>query len=232
MNRKGIFNVIFIVLLGYYGYLIFNLNQYNQDEKEIINNTREITRYQQDKDDDLTEHKSLHDSTTNQKENIVKKNTGYANREDNNTSIIPRKQLKEQLPKGFDCIISIPSISLEKIVYTGNSRDERLQQYDLITATEDMKYVNGGNYIICGHYSQLYGHSLNRLKDVNKGDYVYIDSNNTIHKYKVNAVTYESMTDTSSFCKQTENKELTIISCAKYVGPDQYIVVKCSFVNE
>ena len=33
----------------------------------------------------------------------------------------------------------------------------------LITADAHMRYKNGGNYIICGHASKLYGHSLNRL---------------------------------------------------------------------
>lgn len=232
MNRKGLLCVIILVLLGYYGHLVFDASQNNQYEKEIIKNTRETNYSHEDETDDVAEHKNLLNSEIDPKDNIMQNDTNHENGEKNTNSTVPIEQAAEQLPKGFDCIINIPSISLEKIVYTGNSRDERLQQYNLITATEDMKYVNGGNYIICGHYSQLYGHSLNRLQDVNEGDYVYIDSNNTIYKYKVQTVTFESMTDTSSFCKQTEEKELTIISCAKYVGPDQYIVVKCSFVKE
>ena len=150
-----------------------------------------------------------------------------------NTETISIKKNKSQnnLPEGMDCIITIPSISLEKIVYTGSLREGHLNQYDLITAAEDMKYCNGGNYIICGHYSQLYGHSLNRLKEVDEGDCVYINLNGILHKYVVYSKEFETMTDTSSYCIQTEQRELTIISCAKYIGLDKYIVIKCELVN-
>ena len=132
------------------------------------------------------------------------------------------------LPKDADCIVYIPSIELEKIVYTGSNRHGYLEEYMLITAAEDMRYSNGGNYVICGHNSQLYGHSLNRIRDVSMNDIVYIIQESKIHQYKVSSITYEEMEDTSHFCEQNGVNQITILSCAKYAGKNKYIVIKCT----
>ena len=91
-----------------------------------------------------------------------------------------------------------------------------------------MQYHNGGNYIVCGHASQVYGHSLNRLKEIKCGDKVYIWNNHKKDCYKVQFITYEPMNETSSFCCQTKEQQITIISCAKYVAEDMYIVIRCT----
>ena len=125
-----------------------------------------------------------------------------------------------------DCIIEIPDIDLAKIVYSGVDREKKLDDYDLITAASDMKFSNGGNYIICGHASRLYGHSLNRLKEVHKGTLIQIWANNEVKNYKINKVYYENMNDTNKYCKQTGKSEITIISCAKYISQESYIIIK------
>lgn len=216
--------LLILLILGYYGKLVVKLNQNNETEKQVIEDIKQMFILQEDTGN-VSIQNGVPETVMSPIENV--EDSTQAN------SIIPLKaeNVQETLPKGFDCIISIPSISLEKIVYTGDSREEHLEQYDLITSADDMQYSNGGNYIICGHYSQLYGHSLNRLKDVSKGDYVYINSNDELHKYKVYSKTFETMTDTSSFCIQTEQRELTVISCAKYIGVDKYIVIKCELIN-
>lgn len=124
-----------------------------------------------------------------------------------------------------DCILIIPDINLEKIVYTGKNREQHLENYELITASENMEYGNGGNYIICGHASRLYGHSLNRLKEVKKGTKIQIRTKEKNEEYIVNKVTYENMNNTSKYCNQTQNNTLTIISCAKYISEESYIVI-------
>lgn len=124
-----------------------------------------------------------------------------------------------------DCVLVIPDIDLEKIVYTGKNREQHLENYELITASENMKYTNGGNYIICGHASRLYGHSLNRLKEVKKGTKIQIWTRDKMEEYIVNQVTYQNMNQTSQYCNQTQSNTLTIISCAKYVSKESYIVI-------
>lgn len=125
-----------------------------------------------------------------------------------------------------DCIIEIPDINLSKIVYSGNERDNHLNNYELVTATSDMKYSQGGNYIICGHASRLYGHSLNRIKEITKGTEIIIFNNNKTDKYIVNKVYFANMNETDKYCIQTNKRELTIISCAKYISKESYIVIK------
>lgn len=125
-----------------------------------------------------------------------------------------------------DCILSIPDIELQKIVYTGSERLEHLKQYELATAADNMQYNNGGNYIICGHASRLYGHSLNRIKEVQKGTIIYIKTPGHTDRYIVDQVSYENMYETSIYCNQTTDKRLTIISCAKYISKNSYIVIQ------
>lgn len=127
---------------------------------------------------------------------------------------------------GADCVLSIPDIELEKIVYTGKDREKHLNNYELITASDDMYYQNNGNYIICGHASRLYGHSLNRLKEIKEGTSIYIKTNKETDEYIVNKVSFKEMQKTSQFCNQTTEQMITIISCAKYVSDDSYIVIQ------
>lgn len=127
-----------------------------------------------------------------------------------------------------DCIVYIPDIQLKKIVYTGKNREEHLSNYELITANEDMYYENGGNYIICGHASRLYGHSLNRIREVKEGTVIEIKTPDNTDEYIVNSVTYQNMNQTSNYCNQTTKRCITIISCAKYVSKESYIVIQAS----
>lgn len=134
------------------------------------------------------------------------------------------------IEEGSDVIVCITDINLEKFVYTGNNRDTHLTNYELITADEKMKYENGGNYIICGHASRLYGHSLNRIKEVKKGTMIEIKYKDSLDKYIVTSVSYPNMFDTSQYCNQTTERTLTIISCAKYISKESYIVIHANLI--
>lgn len=137
-----------------------------------------------------------------------------------------KENLTQEENPSKDCILSISDINLEKIVYTGKEREFHLKNYELITANADMQYKNGGNYIICGHASRLYGHSLNRLQEVKKDTIIEIISKNKTERYIVNKVNYENMYETSRYCNQTNEKTLTIISCAKNISRESYIVIQ------
>ncbi len=144
------------------------------------------------------------------------------------------KMLTEEepnIPNGFDCIIKIPSINLEKIVYTGDGRGLELENYNLVTAANDMKYEYGGNYIICGHNSKLYGHSLSRIHEVEIGDAIFIYHNKNRYEYTVHSIEYHNMHQISSYLQQSEEKELTILSCSKNRDKEEYIIIKCKYKN-
>ncbi|MBR1599045.1 MAG: sortase [Lachnospiraceae bacterium] len=160
------------------------------------------------------------DQRYNNEDNV---NNYTDNNNDNNRD---NKASKQKIYE--DCIIEIPDIELSKIVYSGIDREKKLDDYDLITAASDMKFSNGGNYIICGHASRLYGHSLNRIREVHKDTLIRIWANNKVEDFKVNKVYYENMNDTNKYCRQTNNNEITIISCAKYISKESYIIIKAS----
>lgn len=124
-----------------------------------------------------------------------------------------------------DCILIIPDISLKKIVYNGVNREKHLEQYKLVTATDNMKYQNGGNYIICGHASNLYGHSLNRINEIKRDMILYIKTQDNLDEYIVSDVSYKNMKYTSEYCNQTDEPTITIISCAKYISKESYIII-------
>ena len=90
-----------------------------------------------------------------------------------------------------------------------------------------MKYSNGGNYIICGHASKLYGHSFNRIQEIQIGTEIEIESENIVDTYCVNCIQFANQNNCSSYFNQTNNHDMiTIISCAKYISDNSYIIVQ------
>lgn len=204
------------VLTVMYLYRIYN-NVYDLEriEKESIIST--IPQIELPQQTQTNTYSKLNNNRSNQ-----------STRNDNNivTSGKTSKSNKAQnVERDVDCIISIPDIDLLKKVYNGKNREKHLENYELITATPDMKYTNGGNYIICGHASRLYGHSLNRLSEVLEYTQIQIWANNEVENYVVKEVKYVNMNETSKYCNQTKNKQITILSCAKNISPESYIAV-------
>lgn len=217
-GRKPVFQiqylmiVSFTILILYYLYCYNMVYQNEQLEKNQIH-LIETKLYQED----LPNLNEKLQSVSSEETGI--KNTQNGQEAANNTYD------KKELWKG-DCILFIPAINLEKIVYTGSKRMEHLNQYELTTAADNMQYKNGGNYIICGHASRLYGHSLNRIKEVKEGNLLYIQTKSRLDEYIVKKVFFADMNQTSKYCNQTSHKTITILSCAKYISKDSYIVIQ------
>lgn len=175
----------------------------------------------------------------NQIEDIIKNHTIV--NENNNCDVIPIISRSDSAPdvkdntnnhgtmdntEAYDCIIQIPAIDLEKFVYTGTQREKYLDEYKLVTASDDMEYRNGGNYIICGHASRLYGHSLNRLKELKAGDKIYIKTAKQSDEYIIKAVSFENRNNTKDYYVQNTKPLITIVSCAKYISSESYIIIQ------
>ena len=185
----------------------------NYDKSDETNN---IDSYFKIKQNNLNNNNCSHDAKNSDYINnntVNERNNSQNNRTNNNSE---------------DCIIEIPDIDLSKIVYTGEQRENHLANYELVTASSDMKYINGGNYIICGHASRLYGHSLNRLKEVHKGTLIRIWAKYGLDEYEVKKVYFDDMDKTSDYCRQSKTSEITIVSCAKYISANSYIIVKAT----
>lgn len=221
-RNKKIIKLIILICILLYLILMFiviknisSIQKKESKEKELINNYKEL--HKQIEVIDKQDNNNITDETyLNQ--NTIDKNSAHIS--DNN------KQTKSKSNNKGDCIIEIPDINLAKIVYTGKDRETHLENYELVTAADDMEYSQGGNYIICGHASRLYGHSLNRIKEITKGTEILITDNEKTDKYTVNKVYYSNMMDTDKYCRQINKQEITIISCAKYISKESYIVIK------
>ncbi len=210
MKFRRIFLVCIVVFLFYYTVLYGSITLEENREQAFIQKIKEI--------DGISRETQIEEYATEEREFL------QSNKKDDVLD-------ETLLLKAQDCILYIPSISLEKVVYTGKNRAVHLENYELITSAADMRYLNGGNYIICGHSSRIYGHSLNRMKELKIGDEVIIWLSHQMDKYYVSNISYEKMENTSKYCLQTESRQITILSCARYVGEDTYIVITCKPQN-
>lgn len=223
-NKKLYYSILFGIALT----VIYMLPYYNTYRKEAAEKEK-IDHLIQLQFDESVQRDFLDNDSTYYKYNSNKNhNTDSDHRNTSHKGMHNQKNNASENQESEwsgDCILIIPDINLEKIVYTGKNREQHLKNYELITASENMKYTNGGNYIICGHASKLYGHSLNRLKEVKKGTKIQIKTKEKNEEYIVNKVTYENMNQTSKYCNQTQDNTLTVISCAKYISEESYIVI-------
>lgn len=240
MKRK--FNKLIIktfMLLVLFGCIIYGIYKYyvvyQSELKEIklintlieLNDMEDVVIYQNqhnqinDKSDSLSKKEDFETLYKGKIKNKDYKNDEQYNKNDNLTN------LNENDLNEVDSILHIPKINLNKFVYNGSRRKKHLDSYQLITATNDMKFKNGGNYIICGHTSRIYGYSLNRLKELDINDQIImIDKNFIQTKYNIVSVDYINMFESNQYAKQSKNNIITIISCAKIKSKDYYIVVK------
>lgn len=214
--------IVCVAGMLYYGYLYYSIYALECNEKQNVDNIIHSIVIEENKRDDP--YNEQRNAIETMEENNIADNISH-------NDVVSDKSVTAidiaETPEDLDCIIQIPAIELKKIVYTGVNREEHLKQYELVTASEDMRYVNGMNYIICGHSSRIYGHSLNRLRELKVGDKVIIWNNGMEKQYHIESISYEYMNNTIEFCKQTESRQITIISCAKYVADDTYIVIRC-----
>ena len=225
--------------LIYYLFHYYSLYQCEMEEKLLIEQLQQYKTTQEEKNNIIGQYSEPEPDVHEEMPIVVSHSYNLSNSENNTDksyitydseaySSVPSEKDKITSEKQWigDCIIYIPSIDLKKIVYTGNQREEHLENYELVTANGDMKYEYGGNYIICGHASRLYGHSLNRLKELKTGAAIQIITPDYTDEYTVSTIKFENMYQTDNYCNQSRKNMLTILSCAKYVSNETYIVIQ------
>lgn len=218
-SRKPVFQIQYLMIVSFTILILYYLYRYN-----MVYQNEHLEKNQIH----LIETKLYQEDLPNLNEmlqSVSSEEAGIKNTQNSQETANHDPHDKKELWKG-DCILFIPAINLEKIVYTGSNRMEHLNQYELTTAADNMQYKNGGNYIICGHASRLYGHSLNRIKEVKEGNLLYIQTKSRLDEYIVKKVFFADMNQTSKYCNQTSHKTITILSCAKYISKDSYIVIQ------
>ena len=118
----------------------------------------------------------------------------------------------------IDSILVIDKINLKKAVIRGNTiedNDYNLSLYYFVTA--DLSTTLDGNYIIYGHSSQVYGHSFNRLDELQIGDTFYLIQNGIRYNYQVEAVDRALRSESQPYFPDLE-KRVTLVSCEKHLA--------------
>lgn len=118
----------------------------------------------------------------------------------------------------IDSILVIDKINLKKAVIRGNTiedNDYNLSLYYFVTA--DLSTTLNGNYIIYGHSSQVYGHSFNRLDELQIGDTFYLIQNGIRYNYQVEAVDRALRSQSQPYFPDLE-KRVTLVSCEKHLA--------------
>ena len=120
----------------------------------------------------------------------------------------------------IDCILVIDKINMKKAIIRGNilaDSDFNLSKYYFVTA--DLSTTLDGNYIIYGHSSQTYGHSFNRLDEMNVDDTFYIIQGGTRYRYKVESVNRVLRSKSETYFPQDIGKRVTLVACEKSLAP-------------
>lgn len=118
----------------------------------------------------------------------------------------------------IDSILVIDKINLKKAIIRGNTiedNDYNLSLYYFVTA--DLSTTLDGNYIIYGHSSQVYGHSFNRLDEIQIGDTFYLIQNGIRYDYQVEAVDRALRSESRPYFPDLE-KRVTLVSCEKHLA--------------
>ena len=111
----------------------------------------------------------------------------------------------------MDCILKIPSIKLEKPVYNQNTK-AYLQNFNLVTAYDNMNFNTGGTYIIYGHNSYVENLSFQSLPKIQFNDVIIIEYMNMDFEFQVTDIQRVNTEEISNYFVQEENK-IVLVAC-------------------
>lgn len=112
-----------------------------------------------------------------------------------------------------DSILIIDKINLKKAIIRSADNDYNLERYFFVTADMDSE-LGEDNYVIYGHCSTTYGHSFNRLDELEVGDEFRLIKGYIEYCYIVNNVTRE-LRENSAMMLVTDSNTVQLVSCEK-----------------
>lgn len=116
----------------------------------------------------------------------------------------------------IDSVLVIDKINMKKAIIRSNDNDYNLDRYYFVTA-DTQTQLNKGNYIIYGHCSQTFGHSFNRLDELEPGDTFYMVQNGREYSYRIEAKDKALRSESASFFP--DKVCVTLVSCERYLQP-------------
>ncbi|SDB35206.1 class D sortase [Eubacterium oxidoreducens] len=121
------------------------------------------------------------------------------------------------------CIVRIPKIDSENPVVEGTSSSS----LSAALGHESSTALPGetGNCVIAGHRNYTFGQYFNRLSEIEEGDMIYVDTDNTTYSYKVSSISVVEPTDLSVLEQSTDKKLLTLYTCTPiYVATHRLVI--------
>ncbi len=112
-----------------------------------------------------------------------------------------------------DSILVIDKIDLAKAIIRGTENDYNLSRYLFVTA-DQTSVLGVDNYVIYGHCSQTYGHSFNRLDEVQVGDSIQLIQGTDTYQYTVTNIQLELRENATSLLS-TGTNTVQLVSCEK-----------------
>ncbi|MFV0517886.1 MAG: class D sortase [Aminipila sp.] len=137
------------------------------------------------------------------------------------TSPAPVKKIENIIGR-----ISIPSISSDQLLLEGSSTQQLKYGAGHITGTALPGEI--GNCSIAGHRNYTFGSYFNRLDEVNIGDSIVVDYNNTTYTYIVTESLIVNPDDVSVLMKTPDTATITLITCHPKGSNTQRLIVKGS----
>lgn len=122
-------------------------------------------------------------------------------------------------------VLRIPSIELEQPILKGATE----RNLNLSVATVEPTGMPGadGNLAIAGHNSRTYGRHFNRLKELEEGDEIFVDTGTRNYRYKVTDVYVVEAEDVWVLEDTIDGAEITLLTCHyPEEGEVQRLIVK------
>jgi sortase A len=121
-------------------------------------------------------------------------------------------------------VLTIEKIDFQSVILAPASK----RNLDIAVCSVIDSRVMGqeGNYVLAGHYSQIYGRHLNRIKEVKIGDIIKVENEFEEFGYRVTEVFSVPPSETWVMDNDDIVKQITIISCDYATSPHNRWIVR------
>jgi len=169
--------------------------------------------------------------------NQLKENTASSTNKDNSNNISKEStdnkdvSKEENIKNAYEnCIgiLSIPKLDLEVAISEGVTMNNL--KYSVAHYSNSAGLGEKGNCSIAGHRSYSYNEFFNRLDEINKGDYIYIET----AKNKFTYIVYDSFVvqPTETWVLDSREKyEITLITCTPIRVATHRLIIKGELVE-
>lgn len=130
-------------------------------------------------------------------------------------AVSPQVQAADYLGE-IDSILVIDKIKLSKAIIRGEYNDYNLDRYFFVTA-DQTSVLGVDNYVIYGHCSQTYGHSFNRLEELEAGDTFYLIRKGITYPYVVTDSIRVLHAEAAQYLSDREGT-VQLLSCEKRIA--------------